>query len=92
LFSRVKLSLSSLATMIAVLMLSVAIPSTATNIIVHRQQQEALAIQADTRTPTTNADCGQVVEGLVELNPTRPALNGPAPYNVNTYYLLILIL
>jgi len=53
--------------MIAVLMLAAALPSTATNIILHRQQ-EALAIQGDTRTLTTNADCGQVVEGLVELN------------------------
>ena len=39
-----------------------------TNIIIHRQQQEALATQEDTRTPTTAAACGQVVEGLVELN------------------------
>ena len=54
---------------IAVLMLAIALPSTTTNITIHRQQREALAIQGDTRTPTaTNADCGQVVEGLVELN------------------------
>ena len=53
---------------VAVLMLSIALPSTTTNIAIHRQQREALAIQADIRTPTTNADCGQVVEGLVELN------------------------
>ena len=48
-------------------MLLVALPNP-TNIIIHRQQQEALAIQEDTRTPITNADCGEVVEGLVELN------------------------
>jgi parallel beta-helix repeat protein len=43
--------------------------STITNIIIYQQQQEALATQGDTtRTPTTNAACGQVVEGLVELN------------------------
>jgi parallel beta-helix repeat protein len=53
---------------IAVLILSIAVPSTTTILNIHRQQQEALAIQGDTRTPTTNADCGQVVDGLVELN------------------------
>src|SRR5215212_8235268 len=54
---------------ITVLMLSIALPSTTTNIIIYRQQQEALAIQGDTRTPTTtNAACGQVIEGHVELN------------------------
>jgi parallel beta-helix repeat protein len=39
-----------------------------TNIIIHRQQQEALATQEDTRTPATTSACGQVIEGLVELN------------------------
>ncbi len=38
-----------------------------TNIIVHLQQ-EALAIQGDTRTPTAAVACGQVVKGNVELN------------------------
>jgi parallel beta-helix repeat protein len=38
-----------------------------TNIIVHRQQ-EALATQGDTRTPAATSSCGQVVEGLIELN------------------------
>ena len=39
-----------------------------TNTIVHLQQ-EALATQGDTsETPITNPACGQVVEGLVELN------------------------
>src|SRR5215218_1268182 len=40
-----------------------------TNIIIHIQQ-EALATMGDTRTPTAAAAaaCGQVVEGLVELN------------------------
>jgi parallel beta-helix repeat protein len=43
--------------------------STIANIIIYQQQQEALAIQGDTsRTLVTNAACGQVVEGLVELN------------------------
>jgi hypothetical protein len=36
------------------------------NIIIHRQQ-EALATQEDTRTPSTSSACGQVVEGLIEL-------------------------
>ena len=44
-----------------------ALSSPTTNILIHRQQ-EALATQGDTRTPTTTAACGQVVEGLVELN------------------------
>ncbi len=53
---------------ITALMLSVALPITSHIIIHPDQQQEALAIQDDTRTPTTtNAACGQVVEGLVEL-------------------------
>jgi parallel beta-helix repeat protein len=39
-----------------------------TNIIIHRQQQEALATQGDTRKPTAAVACGQVVEGNVELN------------------------
>ena len=39
-----------------------------TNIIVHLQQQEALATQGDTRTPTAAVACGQVVKGNVELN------------------------
>ncbi|HKG30964.1 MAG TPA: right-handed parallel beta-helix repeat-containing protein [Nitrososphaeraceae archaeon] len=38
-----------------------------TNIIIHIQQ-EALATMGDIRTPTTAAACGQVVEGLVDLN------------------------
>jgi nitrous oxidase accessory protein NosD len=59
--------LSALMTIIAVLMISVTPPITATNIIIP-QQQQAFAIQRDTTTPTTNAACGQVVEGLVELN------------------------
>ncbi|MDQ4056369.1 MAG: right-handed parallel beta-helix repeat-containing protein, partial [Thermoproteota archaeon] len=42
---------------------------TITNMIIHHHQQEALATQGDTsRTPITNPACGQVVEGLVELN------------------------
>ncbi|HKG72546.1 MAG TPA: right-handed parallel beta-helix repeat-containing protein [Nitrososphaeraceae archaeon] len=48
---------------------------TITNMIIHhqqqqqQQQQEALATKGDTsRTPITNPACGQVVEGLVELN------------------------
>jgi nitrous oxidase accessory protein NosD len=46
----------------------VALSGPTTNIIIHIQQ-EALATMGDTRTPTTNAaSCGQVVEGLVELN------------------------
>jgi parallel beta-helix repeat protein len=59
--------LSALMTIIAVLMISVTPSITATNIIIP-QQQQAFAIQGDTTTPTTNAACGQVVEGLVELN------------------------
>jgi nitrous oxidase accessory protein NosD len=59
--------LSALMTIIAVLMISVTPSITATNIIIP-QQQQAFAIQRDTTTPTTNAACGQVVEGLVELN------------------------
>jgi nitrous oxidase accessory protein NosD len=40
-----------------------------TNIIIHHRQQEALATQEDTSQPTTTtASCGEVVEGLVELN------------------------
>jgi nitrous oxidase accessory protein NosD len=40
-----------------------------TNIIIHREQQVALATQGDISEPTTtSAACGQVVEGLVELN------------------------
>jgi parallel beta-helix repeat protein len=45
--------------------------ATITNIIIYQQQQqqEALATQGNTsRTPITNPACGQVVEGLVELN------------------------
>jgi hypothetical protein len=50
--------------------LVVALSAPNTNIIIHRQQ-EALATQGDTRTPTTTTTaCGQVVEGLVELNLT----------------------
>jgi nitrous oxidase accessory protein NosD len=45
-----------------------ALSSPTTNIIVHHRQQEALATQEDTRTPATTSACGQVVEGLVELN------------------------
>jgi parallel beta-helix repeat protein len=46
---------------------------TINNMIIHhqqqQQQQEALATQGDTsETPITNPACGQVVEGLVELN------------------------
>jgi parallel beta-helix repeat protein len=59
--------ISALITIIVVLIISVTLPTTPTNIIIP-QQQEAFAIQGDTRTPTTNAACGQVVEGLVELN------------------------
>jgi parallel beta-helix repeat protein len=55
-------------TIIAVLMISVTLLTSACNLSIHRPQQEALAIQGDTKTPTTNAACGQVVEGLVELN------------------------
>jgi parallel beta-helix repeat protein len=70
-YSNSELILSaSITIIITVLMLSIALPSTTTNIIIYRQQQEALAIQGDTRTPTTttNAACGQVIEGHVELN------------------------
>jgi hypothetical protein len=49
-----------------VLMLLIALPSP-TTIIIHRQQQEALATQEDTSEPTS-ASCGQFVEGLIELN------------------------
>ena len=55
----------------ALILLSVAaLSSPTTNIIIHhRQQQEALATQeGDTRTPATTSACGQVIEGLVELN------------------------
>ena len=52
---------------ITALMLSVALPITS-HIIIHHQQQEALAIQEDSITPVTNADCGQLVKGFVELN------------------------
>jgi Periplasmic copper-binding protein (NosD) len=44
-----------------------ALSSPTTNIIIHRQQ-EAIATQGDTRTLVTTPACGQVVEGLVELN------------------------
>ena len=70
-YSNSELILSASITIIlTVLMLSIALPSITTNIIIYRQQQEALAIQGDTRTPTTttNAACGQVIEGHVELN------------------------
>jgi hypothetical protein len=67
LFSKSKLILSAFMTIIAVTILLVALPSPNT-IITHRQQQEASATQGDTKMPTTDAACGQVVEGLVELN------------------------
>ena len=52
---------------IAASVLSIAVPTTI-SIIIHNQQQ-AFAIQGNTRMPTTsNAACGQVVEGFVELN------------------------
>lgn len=52
---------------IAVLVLSIAVPTTI-SIIIHHQQQ-AFAIQGNTRMETTSsAACGQVVEGFVELN------------------------
>jgi parallel beta-helix repeat protein len=60
--------LTALMTIIAVLMISVSLLTSATNFSIHRPQQEALATQGSTRTPSTNAACGQVVEGLVELN------------------------
>jgi parallel beta-helix repeat protein len=60
--------LTALMTIIAVLMISVSLLTSATNFSIHRPQQEALATQGGTRTPSTNAACGQVVEGLVELN------------------------
>jgi nitrous oxidase accessory protein NosD len=54
---------------IALILSSVAALSGPTTIIIHRQQQEALATQEDTSEPVSNsAACGQVVEGLVELN------------------------
>jgi parallel beta-helix repeat protein len=59
--------LSALIPILVVLIISVTLPTTPTNIIIP-QQQEAFAIQGETRTPTTNAACSQVVEGLVELN------------------------
>ena len=50
-----------------VTLLLVALSALNTNIIY--QQQEALATQEDTSEPTsTDAACGEVVEGLVELN------------------------
>jgi parallel beta-helix repeat protein len=53
-------------TITTVLMLLVVLPNSTNIIIIH---QQASATQGDTRTPTTaNAACGQVVEGLVELN------------------------
>ncbi len=54
---------------IAALILSsvTALSSPTTNIIIYRQQ-EALATQGDTKTPTAAAACGQVVKGNVELN------------------------
>jgi parallel beta-helix repeat protein len=54
----------------ALILSSVAALSDPTNIIIYKQQQEALATQGDTsRTPTaTTASCGEFVEGLVELN------------------------
>jgi parallel beta-helix repeat protein len=49
-----------------------ALSGSTTNIIIYQQQQqqqEALATQGNTgRAPVTNPACGQVVEGLVELN------------------------
>ena len=60
---------------ITVLILSsvAALSGATTNIIIYQQQQlqlqEALATQGNTgRAPVTNPACGQVVEGLVELN------------------------
>src|SRR5215218_9566355 len=51
------------------LVAALSVPTITNMIIHHHQQQEALATQGDTsRTPITNPACGQVVEGLVELN------------------------
>jgi parallel beta-helix repeat protein len=53
---------------IALILSSVAVLSCPSSIIIYRQQ-EALATQEDATEPTsTTASCGQVVEGLVELN------------------------
>jgi parallel beta-helix repeat protein len=64
--------LSTIITIITILILSsvAAFSSPTTNIIIYQQQQQkALATQEDaSKTPITNAACGQVVEGLVELN------------------------
>ena len=64
--------LSTVMTIIIIFILSsvAAFSSHSTNIIIYQQQQQkALATQGDTsKTPITNAACGQVVEGLVELN------------------------
>ena len=71
-YSKNKLMWSTIMTiMIALILSSVAALSGATtNIIIYQQQQqEALATQGNTgRAPVTNPACGQVVEGLVELN------------------------
>jgi hypothetical protein len=67
-FSKSTLILSAFMTIIAVTILLIALPSPNTIIIHRQQQQEALATQEDTNEPTTDAACGQVVEGLVELN------------------------
>jgi len=67
LFSKRILILSAITTIIAVTILLVALSALTTGIIY--QQQEALATQEDTSEPTAAAaSCGQVVEGLVELN------------------------
>ena len=52
---------------VALILSSVAALCGPTNIIIHRQQQEALATQEDT-SELTSAACGQVVEGFIELN------------------------
>ena len=55
--------------LILLLVAALSVPTITNMIIHHHQQQEALATQGDTRMPNTNAaSCGQVVEGLVELN------------------------
>ena len=64
---------STVMTIITVLILSLvaalSAPTITNMIIHHHQQQEALATQGNnSRTPITNPACGQVVEGLVELN------------------------
>jgi hypothetical protein len=68
LFSKRTLILSAFMMITTVTILLVALSALTTTNIIY-QQQEALATQEDTSEPTsTDAACGEVVEGLVELN------------------------